>query len=87
MRYISPITLLFQIVERYETKGCRIDAIPQACGRRPIRKNVAEMRISIFTPELGSNHPKTSIFNFHDIFRIQGPGKTWPPGSGHEFVL
>jgi len=84
---IFAISLLLQFFFGDEPQGGGVDAVSQAGGRRPIGKEMPEMRIAMFASHLGAGHKKAAILFFLNIVRLKRPGEAGPAGAGSKLVL
>src|SRR5262249_50795869 len=71
---------------RLEVHRHAVDAVAQSGGRRPVRKDVAEMAAAAAAMHLGANHAVAPIHGLLDraILRII---ETRPAGAALEFLL
>ena len=84
---VDAIPLLFHLLFRNKAKGSGIETITEAGRGRPVREDMSQMGIAVFTPDLRPGHKEPSVLPLHDISRFERFGKARPSGPGIIFFL
>src|SRR5436305_13616583 len=85
-RQIFAVTFLYQFLHRYELQRGGVHAETLAGRRGAIIEQVAEMRITRFSPNLGTLHSIRSIAFFCHAICLDGLGETGPARATIEFI-
>ena len=80
------VALLFQILDRDEAEGCRVDAVAKAGRGWTIWEDMAEVRVALNGPGLGALHAVGFVSDFFNVFLGERLGEAWPARAGVEFI-
>src|SRR6266581_2490745 len=85
-RQVLPVARRLQTVRRNKPQRRRIDAVAKPRGPRPVRKDVAKVRIAVRGPHFGALHEQRAIGLLLDVARLERPREARPSGAGIVFV-
>src|SRR5208337_1487479 len=84
---ILSVAFLSQVLLGDEAQGGRVHAVAQPCRRRPVIKDMPEMRIGMLAPDLCPCREKAPVLLLHDITRLQRLGEARPARARIILVL
>ena len=67
---VFAIAFLGQILDGNKAQGSRVDAVAQPGGRWAVRKDVPEMRVSVFAAHLDAGHKQRIVSMLDDVIRL-----------------